>query len=155
MVSNKMVNTGFVAIVIVIAFIVGFMLVKKTDSFDITVDPLRVKYEYESTSTEKYPRAKRYGLNTENDNNVDICSFNDKFNSKTRFIQNENKDPYALTARQYCSVLYSHHQELFNNLYSGLGECEKVETEKCRECPNRLDITKENDVYYTQLNRGV
>ena len=153
MVSNKIVIGGFV--VIVIALIAGCVLLGRKDSFDITVDPLRVKYEYKTTSTEKYPRAKRNGLNTENDNNVDICAFNDKFNSKTRFIQNENKDPCALTARQYCSVLYSHHQELFNNLYNGLGECEKVETEKCRECPNSLNIIKENDVYYTQINRGV
>jgi hypothetical protein len=144
------------AAIVVIAFIsVGVVFISKKDNFDITTDPLRVKYEYVTTSTEKYPRAKRNGLNTENSNNVDICSFNDKFNSGTEFVQNENMDPCALTARQYCSVLYSHHQELFNNLYLGLGECEKVETEKCRECPNKLNVKSENEVYYTQINRGV
>ena len=144
-----------VAIVAIALISAVIMLIQKKDNFDITTDPLRVKYEYETTSTEKYPRAKRNGLNTENSNNVDICAFNNKFNSNTEFVENENMDPCALTARQYCSVLYSHHQELFNNLYSGLGECEKVETEKCRECPNKLNIKRENEVYYTQINRGV
>jgi uncharacterized protein YxeA len=143
------------AIVVIALISVGAVFISKKDNFNITTDPLRVKYEYDTTSTEKYPKAKRNGLNTENSNNVDICAFNDKFNSGTEFVQNENMDPCALTARQYCSVLYSHHQELFNNLYFGGGECEKAETEKCRQCPNKLNIKKENEVYYTQINRGV
>ena len=144
------------AALVAIAFIsVGAVFIAKKDNFDITTDPLRVKYQYDTTSTEKYPRAKRNGLNTENDNNVDICAFNNKFNPNTEFVQNENMDPCALTALQYCSVLYSHHQELFNNLYNGLGECEKAETEKCRECPNKLHVKRENEVYYTQINKGV
>jgi hypothetical protein len=138
----------------ILLLVFGIFFVR--DNFDITVDPLRAKkYEYDTTNLSPYPVAKRNGLNTESNNDVSICSFNRKFNKDTKFVENENMDPCAVTARQYCSVLYSHHQEMFTNLYSGLGECEKVETERCRECPNALNINKERDVYYTQLNRGV
>jgi hypothetical protein len=153
MVDKSIIISG--VIVFIALFAIAYMFLVRKDNFDITTDPLRAKYDYVVTSTDKYPNAKRNGLNVENDNNVDICAFNEKFNSKTKFLQNENMDPYALTARQYCSVLYSHHQELFNNLYSGLGECEKAETERSRDCLNKLNIDKESDVYYTQINRGV
>lgn len=143
-----------VAFSVVILGTIVFFVVRKKDSFEITTDPLRMSYSYDNLPMDKYPRPTRYGLNTENDNNVTICEFNKRFNSKTKFLENENMDPCALTARQYCSVLYSNHQELFNNMYSGLGECEKVETENCRGCP-ALDIKKESDVFYTQINRGV
>jgi hypothetical protein len=135
--------------------IAAFFIFRKKDSFELTTDPLRMSYDYgRMLPKDKYPKPTRYGLNTENDNNADICTFNKKFNSKTKFLENENMDPCALTARQYCSVLYSQHQELFTNMYSGLGECEKVESENCRECP-ALDIEKEENIYYTQINRGV
>lgn len=111
------------------------------DKFDITVDPLRAKnYDYVTTNLAPYPMAKRNGLNTESNNNVDICAFNEKFNKETEFVENENMNACELTARQYCSVLYSNHQELFTNLYSGLGECEISEAENCKACPNKLRI---------------
>ena len=152
---NKGIAICLVGLVIVI--LGGVLLMRKKDNFNITTDPLRMKYDYEHITTDKYPRPHMNRLNDENDKNVDICSFNKKFNSDTTFLENENMDPCALTARQYCSVLYSGHEELFMNRYSGLGECEKMEAENCRSCrPCRpLHIKKQNDIYYTQLNRGV
>ena len=128
--------------VIIILVILGIFCVK--DNFNITVDPLRAKkYDYITSNLSPYPTAKRNGLNTESNNNVNICAFNQKFNKETEFVENENMNACELTARQYCSVLYSNHQELFTNLYNGLGECEIVETENCKACPNKLNIRKD------------
>jgi len=151
--QTVIVVVGIVATILLI--VGGYLLLSKKDNFNITTDPLRTSYDHTKIPLDKYPRAMRNGLNTENDNEVSICSFNSRFNNETEFTENENMDPCALTARQFCSVLYSGHEELFTNLYSGLGECEKAETEKCRECPNRLNVKKEREVYYTQLNKGV
>lgn len=74
-----------------------------------------------------------YGLNPEHDNNVTIVDFVDKFEKDTVFGQYEaNLSPmlmhqqtgYEIPARQYCEILYQGHNQLFNNLYNGLGDCE-------------------------------
>jgi hypothetical protein len=94
-----------------------------------------------------YPMAKRNGLNTESNNNIDICSFNKQFNSNTTFVENVNQNPCSVTARQVCAVLYANHQEYFTNMWSGLGECEVYQTEQCKKCPNKLKVNKESDYY--------
>lgn len=121
----------------------------RRDKFDITTDPLQTQYEYSQLDCAPYPMAKRNGLNTESDNNIDICSFNKQFNSKTTFVENVNQNPCSVTAKQLCAVLYANHQEYFTNMWSGLGECEVYQTEQCKKCPNKLKIDKQSE-YFAQ-----
>ena len=120
---------------------------RKRDNFDITTDPLQTEYDYAQMDCGTYPMAKRNGLNTESNNNIDICSFNKQFNSKTTFAENVNQSPCSVTAKQLCAVLYANHQEYFTNMWSGLGECEVYQTEQCKKCPNKLLVDKRSDYF--------
>jgi len=122
---------------------------RRRDKFDITTDPLITEYDYKQMDCGTYPMAKRNGLNTESDNNIDICTFNKDFNSKTTFVENWNQNPCSVTAKQLCAVLYANHQEYFTNMWSGLGECEVYQTEQCKKCPNKLKVDKQSD-YFAQ-----
>jgi hypothetical protein len=125
----------------------AFYHFRRRDNFDITTDPLQTNYDYNQMDCGVYPMAKRNGLNTESNNNIDICSFNKQFNSNTTFVENVNQNPCSVTARQVCAVLYANHQEYFTNMWSGLGECEVYQTEQCKKCPNKLKVNKESDYY--------
>uniref|UniRef100_A0A6C0KTE8 Transmembrane protein n=1 Tax=viral metagenome TaxID=1070528 RepID=A0A6C0KTE8_9ZZZZ len=138
----------FIVAIPVLSFV--FYNCRKQDNFDITTDPLKTEYNYTQMDCATYPTAKRNGLNTESNNNIDICSFNKQFNSKTTFAENVNQSPCSVTARQLCSVLYSNHQEYFTNMWSGLGECEVYQTEQCKKCPEKLKIEKQSD-YFGQV----
>ena len=143
----------FIAAGIAIAVIsVVVIIIWKKEKFDITTDPLRSSYSYETENCSPYPVAKRNGLNTETDHNIDICHFNELYNKNTVFVENVNTDPYVLPARQLCAVLYANHQEYFTNMWSGLGECEVYQTQEVKKCPKQIKIDKHSTYYPTVPN---
>jgi hypothetical protein len=151
---SKTLTLCFLFFLVLIPVIVGWLYYtrKSGDNFDITTDPLTTQYSYETMNCGKYPQAKRYGLNVESDNNIDICSFNKQFNSKTTFVENVNENPCSVTARQLCEVLYADHQEYFTNMWSGLGECEVYQTKACEKCPTKLKVDKQSTYFPTTPN---
>jgi carboxypeptidase C (cathepsin A) len=151
---SKTVAVCLVVFLLLVPVVVGgiYYTRKNKDDFNITTDPLTTQYSYETMNCGKYPQAKRNGLNVESDNNIDICSFNKQFNSKTTFVEDFNTNPCSVTARQICEVLYADHQEYFTNMWSGLGECEVYQTKACEKCPNKLKIDKLSTYYPSSPN---
>jgi hypothetical protein len=85
-----------------------------------------------------------YGMNVEHNKDITMCDFIKKFDDKDEFVQNFNEDACDVPARQICEVLYAHHQQYFENMWSGLGECEIYQKEQCKKCPSGLLKVKEN-----------
>ena len=54
------------------------------------------------------------------------------------FEKNVNQDPCDVISRQMCEVLYQNQQQYFENMWSGIGECEMYQKEKCKQCPSGL-----------------
>jgi hypothetical protein len=77
-----------------------------------------------------------YGLNKEHDKNIDVCSFIKQFDNEVEFVNNVNQDACDVPSRQICEVLYQYHQQYFENMWSGLGECEIYQKEQCKKCPS-------------------
>jgi len=142
----------FFFVLLAIIFIAIIIILVRKEKFDLTTDPLRSSYSYEKQNCSSYPQAQRNGLNTESNRNIDICNFNKLYNKNTTFVENVNTDPYAISARQLCSVLYSNHQEYFTNMWSGLGECEIYQTEQAKKCPNKIKIDKQSTYFPTSPN---
>lgn len=122
----------------------------ETDNFDITVDPLKGKpYIRKETDCGKpHGIGGEYGLTPEYDNNITVCNFVNMFEKDQVFGQYpQNLAPtllhkqsgYEIPARQICEVLYQGHQQYFENMWSGLGECELYMTEQAKKCKN-IDV---------------
>jgi hypothetical protein len=136
-------------IIIVISILVvlgaAFLLIKKSKSnFDISVDPLKSVYNPVIYDCDKCAAPVGYGMNREHNKDIGICSFIKQFDSQAEFVQNVNQDACEIPARQICEVLYQYHQQYFENMWSGLGECEIYQKEKCKQCPAGLLKIKNN-----------
>lgn len=151
-------NATIAAIVLVILLIgsVGlFFALQTKDKFDtvgynINTDPLKaVPYTRKETDcgtsySGSPPKGigGQYGLNPEYDNNITVKNFVDKYEKDTVFGQYKqdlaptllyNQTGYDIPARQICEVLYQGHQQYFENMWSGLGECELYQTEQAKK----------------------
>lgn len=150
--SDNLKKIAICVVVFILLGIIAYMVIRKPEKFDITTDPLRSTYSYEKIDCSPYPMAERNGLNRESDHNIDICHFNELYNKNTVFVENVNTDPYAISAKQLCAVLYANHQEYFTNMWSGLGECEVYQTQQAKKCPNQIKIDKQSTYYPTVPN---
>ena len=108
-------------------------------TFDINVNPLRgPEYKRATHACGNGAPSEGYGLNKEHYNNITVCDFIKEFEAKTVFAKNINQDPCDVISRQICEVLYQNQQQYFENMWSGIGECEMYQKEKCKECPKGL-----------------
>ena len=129
---------------------------RSKDNFDIAVDPLKgtpyVRKETDCgtsySGTPAHGIGGDYGLTPEYDNNITVCNFVNMFEKDQVFGQYpQNLAPtllhkqtgYEIPARQICEVLYQGHQQYFENMWSGLGECELYMTEQAKKCKN-IDV---------------
>lgn len=135
-----------IAVIMIAVIAVGVLMYQK-DNFDISVDPLLGEpyNKRESNCGDSYTEGigGQYGMTPEFDNNLSVCDFVQKFDKgKTFDTYAENTSPllmynqtgYDVPARQICEVLYQGHQRYFENMWSGLGECELYFTEKAKSC---------------------
>ena len=130
-------------IVVVIAAISIFFYQK--DKFDITIDPVaNGVYNNVVYGCGECAAPVGYGMNMEHDKDIGICSFIKKFDNGVEFASNVNQDPCDIPARQICEVLYQYHQQYFENMWSGLGECEIYQKEQCKKCPSGLLKVNQN-----------
>ena len=126
--------------ILIISTCVLFLLVaialmyKKEENFmeDINTQPLRAVYNPIIQDCGDCASPTGYGLNKEHNNDIGICSFIQKFEPNIKF---SNENACDVPSRQICEVLYSDHQQYFENMWSGLGECEIYQKEQCKLCP--------------------
>lgn len=134
-----MLENKYVIVIVSILVILGIVIYYQTrteSKFDINVDPLRAnEYERVVHGCGNGVESVGYGINKEHYNNITVCDFINKFEKDTVFAQNINQDPCDVVARQMCEVLYQNQQQYFENMWSGIGECEMYQKEKCKECP--------------------
>ena len=131
---------------------------KSKENYDINVDPLKAQpYDRKETDCgSSYSGSPpkgiggQYGLTPEYDNNITVGNFVDKYEKDTVFAQYAqdlvptlmyNQSAYDIPARQICEVLYQGHQQYFENMWSGLGECELYQTEQAKKAKNIKVIT--------------
>ena len=137
-----------------------YMIVKhygRKDNFDINIDPLKAQpYDRKEKDCGTYlgtpPKGigGEYGLTPEYDNDITVGNFVNKYEKDTVFAQYAqdlvpslmyNQSAYDIPARQICEVLYQGHQQYFENMWSGLGECELYQTEQAKKAKNIKVIT--------------
>ena len=139
-------------VIIAIFFAARFYSCSKKESkdeFDINVDPLKaIPYDRKATDCgTSYSEGfgGQYGLNPEFNNNITVSNFVEQFEKDAVFEQNRqnlaptllyNQTAYDIPARQICEVLYQGHQQYFENMWSGLGECELYQTEMAKKAKN-------------------
>ena len=139
----KQIYILYIGIFIVSIIAISIFFYKK-DNFDITVDPVRNEYMMMSEGCSESAQPVSYGLNMEHDNNIDMCSFIKQINKGDEFVNNVNQDACDIPSRQICQVLYQYHQEYFQNMWSGFGECEIYQKEQCKKCPPGLIKISQN-----------
>lgn len=132
----------FIVITLILIGLAVFMYQKS--NFDITVDPLRTTYNPVLYNCGECAAPVGYGMNREHNNNIGICSFIKQFDSNDKFAENSNQDACDVPARQICEVLYQYHQQYFENMWLGLGECEIYQKEQCKKCPKGTLKTFQN-----------
>lgn len=145
-------NSIIVAIIVILLLVsVGLYFIFRTKdtfntkTFDINTDPLTAN-PYNRKETDCGPSPKeiggQYGLNPEYDNNITVKNFVNLYEKDTVFGQYKqdlaptllyNQTGYDIPARQICEVLYQGHQQYFENMWSGLGECELYQTEQAKK----------------------
>ena len=137
-------ETKYVIILIcAIILITGGLVYQKyfysKSSFDININPLRAtEYKRAVHGCGDGTPSEGYGLNKEHYHNITVCDFIKEFEANTVFAKNINQDPCDVISRQMCEVLYQNQQQYFENMWSGIGECEMYQKEKCKQCPKGL-----------------
>jgi hypothetical protein len=140
---------ALISMMVILALI--FMMRKKegfkdndSQSINLSTEPLRAVYNPILHDCGDCAEPVAYGLNVEHNKNIGVCDFIKKYDSKDEFVQNQNEDPCDVPARQICEVLYAYHQQYFENMWSGLGECEVYQKEQCKKCPSGSLKVKNN-----------
>ena len=127
--------------IILLGIFIGWFILKckNKNSFDINVDPLRAtNYDRMVSGCSPTSPPVGYGINKEHYKDIGVCDFIKKFEGDTEFAENINQDPCDVISRQICEVLYQNQQQYFENMWSGIGECEVFQKEKCKKCPKGL-----------------
>jgi hypothetical protein len=120
---------------------------KSSDKFNILTDPLTAPSynlrEKDCGTSYSEGTGGKYGLTPEFNKDLTVCNFVNKYEKNTVFPQLEcnlepsllyNQTAYEIPAKQICNVLYQYHQQYFENMWSGLGECELYFEEQGKTC---------------------
>ena len=134
----------FIVITLILVVLAVVMFMYEKSDFDISVDPLKSTYNPVLYDCGDCAAPVGYGMNKEHNKNIDICSFIKKYDSNDEFAENSNQDACDVPSRQICAVLYQYHQQYFENMWSGLGECEIYQKEQCKKCPKGTLKTFQN-----------
>lgn len=120
---------------------------KSSEGFNILTDPLTAppydKKETDCGTSYTEGTGGKYGLNPEYNNDLTVCNFVNKFEKDAVFTQYKSnlapsllhkQTAYEIPAKQICNVLYQYHQQYFENMWSGMGECELYFEEQGKTC---------------------
>jgi hypothetical protein len=120
---------------------------KSGDKFNMLVDPVSAlpyqQRETECGTTYTEGIGGKYGLTPEFNKDLTLCNFVNKYEKDTVFTQLKanqapslmyNQTAYEVPAKQICNVLYQYHQQFFENMWSGMGECELFYEEQGKNC---------------------
>ena len=149
-------NLIIIAVVLLVLLLVGYAVFRmnqtKPETFNINQDPLEglppVRITDQKVCTQGQPCVVggQYGLTPEYNCNLSICDFIAKYDPGCTFQEYPSntdssmllyeQDAYDIPARQICEVLYQGHQQYFENMWSGLGECELWQKEQAKKCKN-------------------
>jgi hypothetical protein len=137
---DKQIVIGIVAVLVALTLVGGYIMFKKSheskDMFDISVDPLKATdYEYKNQrSCDARPKVKNptqyNGLNPEYNDHVSVKDYIDTYERAQDWA---SPDAASVVARRYCDLVYTNHNEYFNDRWMGSGECElsaKAEVER-------------------------
>ena len=145
-------NILLIASITLVVIIALFFVMRKKEGFqdnnsqriNVNTEPLQAVYNPILRDCAECAEPVAYGLNVEHNKDITMCDFIKKFDNKDEFAQNWNEDACDVPARQICEVLYAYHQQYFENMWSGLGECEIYQKEQCKKCPSGLLKVKIN-----------
>lgn len=142
----KVILAIVVLLIIIIVIIVMCSKSGQRDNFNIGVNPYYDNTRYEEINDpSKCPPRKTVentvqynGLNPQYNNFVTLQDYLDTYGGAENFKGNDTCD---VTARRYCALVYTAHQEYFTDRWSGIGECEidiKAQCEKLKpEAPKK------------------
>ena len=121
------------SVIVIILIIVGVVVLKdrkanvKSDTFDISVDPLKATdYEYKNQrACDARPKIKNptqyNGLNPEYNGHVSVLDYINTYEKAQIW---SNPTAASTVARRYCDLLYGNHTEYFHNRWMAEGDCE-------------------------------
>ena len=146
-------NIILISLISLLVLVILFLMLRKSKEgfrdnnsrrINVNTEPLTAEYNPILYDCGDCAAPVAYGMNVEHNKDITMCDFIKKYDNKDVFVKNFNEDPCDIPARQICEVLYAYHQQYFENMWSGLGECEIYQKEQCKKCPSGLLKIKDN-----------